>query len=375
MLCRTRSCTRLLLKLTFACSIAFIYIQIQLLPVHKKHQIVRKLITLNEEKLPRDQVAWKEVCKSNTTDHNENLPTNSSIKMNIFRWNDVTGASINSLIKHPWFPRQPSVINSTSSALVKLNALHYGQWIVGYLHVDVTGEYMFGISSDDSSEFWLSNNDKPDNAKRVAMVGNGDEAGWSRLGRHTKYYYQISDPIPLQKCQKYFIEIVHKQSQGDGFVALSWKQPGYDKFFVVSGTYLSPLLSVLPSVIAPSEVIFNKELAYLQTALQKWRRHKTSLGTTERYLKTKIKRLEIDEQKRSKTACKQDLYKASYGHHSNSIVAVYPLLPSNGRRNKRRGNLSVQQGDHVMSEKTAKTIIGEYLPLMETFHSGYVDGN
>lgn len=351
----------LLLKLTFACSIAFMYIQIQLLPMHKKNQIVRRL-TLKEERLPKHQVDWKEICKSNITNQDGiHLHTNSSVKMNIFRWNNVTGSSINSLIKHPWFPRQPSVIDFTSSGLIKLNSLHYGQWIVGYLHVDVTGDYIFGISSDDSSEFWLSNDDRPDNTQRVAMVGNGDVAGWTRLGHHTKYYSQISNPIPLQKCRRYLIEILHKQSHGDGFVALSWKQPGYERFFVVSGAYLSPLLPLLPSVKVSELLISNN----LLRAISRRRMHKASLGITDCYLRTKIKRLYVDKQKRSMTACKQN----TNSHHSNSIVSVYPLLLSNSKGNQHRGNW-VHQGNDVMPEKVAKKIIGEYLALMETWYPG-----
>lgn len=356
---RTRSLTKLFLKLTFACSVAFIYIQIQLLPITKRNHFVRAL-TSKQDELPPDQVVWSEICKSKSTIPDQH--TNSSIKLNVFRWNEIRGSSINSLIKQPWFPRQPTVMDFASCAKVVLNGLHYGQWIVGYLHVDVTGDYMFGISSDDSSEFWLSSDDTPDNAQRVAMVGNG---------HHTKYFYQITDPIPLQKCKKYFIEILHKQSDGKSFVALSWKRPGYEKFFVVSGTYLSPLLPMVPSVKEPAEVIFNKALETFQRALYKQRMNKVNMDVCERFLMTRVKRLKFNSEKRSMTSCKLTTYKNTQSRHRNSIASVYPLLPSNTKRTKGRGDVSSHDGSDVMSEKTAKAIIGEYLPLMEeTFHSG-----
>lgn len=363
MFCRTRSCTKIFFRLTFASCIALLYIQIQLLPASKRNNLVRAL-GLTDEKIPPKTVAWDKLCKTDNSNWEKaEFPSEKSTKtLNIFKWNDVKGHSIESLVRQPWFPGQPSEISFASMAQVRLNSPDYGQWIVGYIHPDLTGEYLFGVSSDDFSEFWISTDENPANSKRVAMV-----LGWTRPGHHTKYLDQISDPILLKKCNKYFIEILHKQSNGNGFVRLSWKRPGYEKFFMVTSAYLSPLMAKPPKVDKPSEITLPKEHHKLQKALQRQRENKLSHDISSKYLNSRVKRL-VKNDTVTPAACNFGLYKDNAKSHGNSFVAIYPIILSD-KRSKRKRNQE-KENIYELPEKAAKDIVANYLELLESFHLG-----
>ncbi|KTF78565.1 hypothetical protein cypCar_00010232 [Cyprinus carpio] len=101
----------------------------------------------------------------------------------------------------------------------------YGLRIFGYLHPEVTDEYIFAVSSDDNSEFWLSLNESPENLQCIVYVG------------------QVMSGLNvdvLVKDMKYFFEILLKQNSGMDHLEIAWslnRDNGY--FSVITSEFLS----------------------------------------------------------------------------------------------------------------------------------------
>ena len=113
---------------------------------------------------------------------------------------------------------------------------NYGTRIRGYLYPITDGEYTFCIASDASSQLWLSTDDNPANADRIAYVPDSNTAArqWD------KYSGQNSGPVWLAAGGKYYIEVLHKEGTGDDHVAVAWEGP-YLSRQIIDGTYLSPV--------------------------------------------------------------------------------------------------------------------------------------
>ncbi|KAI2665291.1 Beta-1,4-N-acetylgalactosaminyltransferase 3 [Labeo rohita] len=100
---------------------------------------------------------------------------------------------------------------------------NYGLRIFGYLHPAVTDEYIFAVSSDDNSEFWLS---------------TGNE--WAAPGEYWKFASQISKPVLLVKDMKYFFEVLLKQNTGMDHLEIAWSlNRDNGTFSVIASEFLS----------------------------------------------------------------------------------------------------------------------------------------
>jgi hypothetical protein len=97
----------------------------------------------------------------------------------------------------------------------------YGQRISGYLIPPTTGEYVFYITSDEASELRLSSDSNPLGKVTVASVeGSTEPLEWN------KYENQASAKINLIEGQRYYIEAVHKEAEGNDHVEVGWTMPG-----------------------------------------------------------------------------------------------------------------------------------------------------
>ncbi|MCJ7729031.1 MAG: Ig-like domain-containing protein [Sedimentisphaerales bacterium] len=180
------------------------------------------------------------------TDNNN--ATTTSLPVNI----TVTGGEGSGAVLREWWTGVPgmAVIDLTSSAnypdnptgkglLTNLEgptdwANNYGTRIRGYLHPLTTGNYTFWIASDDNGELWLSTDDSPANAARIAYV-----LEWTNSREWNKDPNQQSLPISLTAGQKYYVEVLQKEGSGGDNVAVAWQGPGLSQQ-VINGAYLSP---------------------------------------------------------------------------------------------------------------------------------------
>lgn len=109
--------------------------------------------------------------------------------------------------------------NSYPWNLVPLQDNYLGQ-IIGYLTAPETGNYRFGIASDDHSILYLGTTDQR-SSKREICNYNGSTGRWN-LGAQGN---QLSGTIALEAGKRYYIEAVYRDGTGGDGVTLAWFTP------------------------------------------------------------------------------------------------------------------------------------------------------
>ena len=175
-------------------------------------------------------------------------------------WRDLCGDKVKVLRNSPLYPSYPSekkIIREFSEFQIEDNKVAYGQTIVGFLNPVRSGSYRFAIASDDSSELWLSRSENPEEKQLIASVFVEGATGWTRKNEIDKYPSQISRDIKLRDGGRYYIEVIHRQSEGVGFVQVFWSNPGITEFTLIGFEYLSASCSVSPKQDAMNQLIAN----------------------------------------------------------------------------------------------------------------------
>ena len=133
-------------------------------------------------------------------------------------WSSLSGSAVANLTgyaRYPMFPDATAV--ATTAETAENTADNYGEKLSGWIIPPTTGNYRFFLSSDDASELWLSTNDSSANAtKRAELL--------SSSGFRT--YAAASANIAMVAGQRYYIEILHKESSGGDHLSLAWQTPG-----------------------------------------------------------------------------------------------------------------------------------------------------
>ena len=152
-------------------------------------------------------------------------------------WTGISGTAISNLTSSANYPNNPTGSGQLTSLEGPTNwADNYGTRIRGYIYPSATGSYTFWVAGDDNTELYLSTNETPANASRIAYV-----SGWTNSREWNKYSTQQSVTINLTAGQKYYIEVLQKEGSGGDNVAVAWQGPGITQQ-VIAGNYLSPFI-------------------------------------------------------------------------------------------------------------------------------------
>lgn len=135
---------------------------------------------------------------------------------------DISGMMVSDLINSPNYPNSPSysrVITNLFEAPIDVGD-DYGQRLHGLLKAPATGDYIFWISGDDNSQLFLSTDEQPFNAQKIAEVPD-----WTNSREWNKYPQQKSAPIHLVEGQYYYISALMKEAAGGDNLAIGWEMP------------------------------------------------------------------------------------------------------------------------------------------------------
>ena len=126
----------------------------------------------------------------------------------------------------------------------------YGWQAIGYLHPPTTGEYQFYVATDDNSELYLSTDEDPSNAVKIAHESHSRGV---RNYASSSNDESVSKPIELTAGKRYYIEIIVKEGWGGDNMAVAWKTPGGDapsyRGVPIPGKYLQPWRDKLDNFI------------------------------------------------------------------------------------------------------------------------------
>jgi len=130
----------------------------------------------------------------------------------------IGGGGIGNLTGNAKYPNSPAISYYTN----RIEGFQdwkddYGTRISGYIVPPLSGDYMFGIASDDDSRFLLSTDSNPANLVEICGI-----SGWSPA----RTYNSQSGLINLSAGQKYYYEARHAEGGGGDNLAVAWQKPG-----------------------------------------------------------------------------------------------------------------------------------------------------
>ena len=97
---------------------------------------------------------------------------------------------------------------------------NYGQRLRTFVIPPTNGDYVFWISSDDSSALYLSSDENPADRVQIASVNQ-----WTGSREWSKEANQQSAPISLQAGRRYYLEARMQQGGGGDNLAVRWQLP------------------------------------------------------------------------------------------------------------------------------------------------------
>ena len=145
-------------------------------------------------------------------------------------YEDLSGTDIQKLYHSPKFPQSPDYIESLDSLASPPGSYNnfYGSYISGFIKAPETGNYLFNITSDNRSYFYLSQDTLTENTSKRCEV-----PGFTSNNQHDKYPEQTTDTIVLVEDQYYYFQLYLKEESSGDHLQLYWKTPSNDTTWLV----------------------------------------------------------------------------------------------------------------------------------------------
>lgn len=158
--------------------------------------------------------------------------------INYQRWNNISGGAVSNLTSNPNYPNNPSSSGTLTNFETPTNmGNNMGLKVYGYICPPATGNYVFWIASDESSELWLSTTIDAVNKVKIAFNTSA-----TKYRQWNKFASQKSAVISLTAGQKYYVEALMKEGNGSDNLSIGWAKPGQSTSApgeVIPGSYLS----------------------------------------------------------------------------------------------------------------------------------------
>ena len=151
---------------------------------------------------------------------------------------NIPGTQVADLLANSAYPQNPSIVAQLPSMEYADVGTNYGGRLRGFICAPQTGNYVFSIAGDDQAGIFLSTDDDPAHAQLIAY--NISPVGFRQFN---VFGTQRSAPIRLLKGARYYIETLHKQSDGANFMTVSWILPDGSTETPIAANRLSPLAS------------------------------------------------------------------------------------------------------------------------------------
>ncbi|XP_066524151.1 beta-1,4-N-acetylgalactosaminyltransferase 3-like isoform X2 [Hoplias malabaricus] len=198
-------------------------------------QSSQKLHTFEEQYIQLIEQAFDEQVEEERSAWNPQFKG----RANLHVFEDWCGTSIEQLRKNVLYPLFPHVRTTISKLSLYPKWTNYGVRMFGYLHPPSSGMYIFAISSDKNSEFWLALNETLQSLRLLAYLGKTG-VQWAGPGEYGKFPSQISQPVKLLKGKQYFFEVLMQHNEGIDHVEVAWRlDQKNSSFSVISSEYLS----------------------------------------------------------------------------------------------------------------------------------------
>jgi signal transduction histidine kinase len=122
------------------------------------------------------------------------------------------------ILSVPGFPLNPSQREHRETFAGPAQAsTHFVARGRAFLVPPVSGDYIFALNSDDSSELWLSTDDNPAHAQKICF-----SPAYTSPHEWTRYASQRSAPVHLEAGRRYYIESLHEQGRGAQHLEVAW---------------------------------------------------------------------------------------------------------------------------------------------------------
>jgi len=140
-------------------------------------------------------------------------------------WTGIGGNSVQALLDDPRYPASPdrtaALFSMNSREALPTDALDsYGATMDAILTPAESGNYRFFIYTDDSSQLFLSTDDKEANLVQIA-----EESGCCNFFTEPDSP-RTSEPVALVAGKKYFIRLIYKEGGGGDYGQVAWRKEG-----------------------------------------------------------------------------------------------------------------------------------------------------